>query len=262
MKRLLAFLSFFAVLLTAFFLRFPAQTVRAAHTHNFGEGTVLVEAACLFDGRIRYVCKDCGETEEELLPAIGHHLTASKKNTVVCACGYSETKIKKFGGSRQTFSCEKGTLTLKISAAVNGEYLFDFCEAAPALAEEYRRFYPGFARAYLFRLEFAGKPCDMTEEMSLSIPLEKEFEGYRLKVALLRSGRFYYLENFEIKDGAVLIDGAELVGAEAVFFEKGEQVTMSIAVPITVTVVTLILAAGMIVLILFQNGKFRKKLIT
>ena len=259
MKRLLTFLSVFAMLLTAFFLGVPAQTVRATHTHNFGEGTVLVEAACLFDGEIHYVCTDCGEIKEEILPATGHHLMPGKKNTVVCSCGYSETKIKKFGKSIQTFACEKGTLTLKTSVAVNGEYFFDFCEMTKTLADEYRNFYPNFSRAYLFRLEFAGKPSEMTEEMTLSISLEEELKDHQVRLAVLRSGKFYYLESCEIKDGEITVNGADLSGAEAIFLEKGERITMSIAVPIAVTVITVILAASAIFLILIRNAKLRKQ---
>ena len=258
MKRLLALTSVF--LMAFIYFSFGAyQAVYATQAHRFGAGETLIETSCLFDGRIRYVCLDCGEITEETIPATGHHLTASEKNTVACPCGYSETKIKKFGKSHQTFVCEKGVLTLKTAESSNGEYIFDFCEASSELAEEYRRFYPGFSKAYLFHLEYAGKPAEMTEEMTLFIPLTTELEDHEMKVAVLHSGKFYYLESFEIKNGEIRIDGGDLIGVEAIFLEKGERITMSVAVPIIVTIVTLILAAGAIYLILFPNLKFFRK---
>lgn len=224
--------------------------------HNFGEGEILIKNSGLFEGKIRYICTECGEVKEQTLPATGHRLTSVEKNKAVCSCGYAETKTKKFGKSHQIFACEKGTLTLKTADLPNGEYVFDFCEMTDALSAEYRKFYPAFSKGYLFRLECAGKPCDMTEEMILSIPLDEALEDYRLKVAVLRSGKFYYLENFKIKNGEILIDGDELAGVEAIFLEKGERITMSIAVPIIVTIVTVIAAACAILWILSRRNTY------
>ncbi|MBE6665296.1 MAG: hypothetical protein E7603_03610 [Ruminococcaceae bacterium] len=221
--------------------------------HSFTEGEILIKNSGLFEGKIRYVCTDCGEVREQTIPAAGHRLTSVEKNKAVCACGYSETKTKSFGVSKQVFACEKGTLTLKTSEPVNGEYIFDFCEMTEALSAEYKKFYPAFSKGYLFRLECGGKPCDTTEEMTLSIALDEEWEDHHVKIAVLRSGKFYYLENFKIKNGEIRIGGAELAGAEAVFLEKGERITMSIAVPITVTVVTVIAAAGAVLWILSRR---------
>ena len=224
--------------------------------HSFTEGEILIKNSGLFEGKIRYVCTDCGEVREQTIPAAGHRLTSVEKNKAVCACGYSETKTQKWGTSTQIFDCEHGTLILKTKELINGEYVFDFCEMTEALSAEYRKYYPAFSKGYLFRLECAGKPCDTTKEMTLSIPLDEELQDYHIKVAVLRSGRFYYLENFKIKNREIRIDGAELAGAEAVFLEKGERITMSIAVPIAVTAVTLAIATGAIVLILSQRKPY------
>ncbi len=259
MRKLFGIVSAFAMILLIFSFVFYPNAVYATDTHDFSMGVVMIKTSCLFDGEIHYDCGHCDEIKKEIIPATGHHLTPDKKNTLVCACGYSETKVKRFGKYHQTFACEKGVLTLQTKHLANGEYLFDFCEMTYPLAEEYRSFYPGFSKGYLFRLEFAGKPCEPTDEMTLSILLDEEHEDYQLKVAVLRSGKFYYLENCEIKNGEILIDGRELSGVEAIFLEKGERITMSIAVPIAVTVITVILAAGAIYLILLRNVKFRKK---
>lgn len=219
----------------------------------------MIKASCLFDGEIQYACGHCDEIKKEIIPATGHRLTPDKKNTMVCACGYSETKVKRFGKYHQTFACEKGVLTLQTKNLANGEYLFDFCEMTAPLAEEYRKFYPGFSKGYLFRLELAGKPCEPTDEMTLSILLDEEYKDNQWKVAVLRSGKFYYLENVEIKNGKIQLDGGELSGVEAIFLEKGERIAMSIAVPIIVTVITVMLASCAIYLILFRRTAFREK---
>lgn len=221
--------------------------------HSFGEGEILIKNSGLFEGKIRYVCTDCGAVKEQTIPAAGHRLTSVEKNKAVCSCGYAETKTKQFGKFYQIFTCEKGTLTLKTSELPDGEYVFDFCEMTDALSAEYRKFYSAFTKGYLFRLECAGKSCDMTEEMVLSIPLDETMKDHHMKIAVLRSGKFYYLENFKIKNGEIQIGGAKLVGAEAIFLERGERITMSIAVPITVTVVTVIAAAGAILWILSRR---------
>ena len=80
MKRLLALTSVF--LMAFLYFSFGLyQSVYAAQAHRFGEGETLIEASCLFDGKIRYACLDCEEIMEEIIPATGHHLTASEKNT-------------------------------------------------------------------------------------------------------------------------------------------------------------------------------------
>ena len=140
---------------------------------------------------------------------------------MVCSCGYSETKVKKIGKYQQTFVCGKATLTYKTAELGNGEYAFDFCEMTEALVNDYRQYYPNFYEAYLFRLEFAGKPSELTDEMLLSIALDEELKDHHLKIAVLSSGKFYYLDHFEIKDGEILIEGEYLAGAEAIFLEKG-----------------------------------------
>ena len=227
-----------------------------AEEHTFSEGEILIKNSCLFEGKIRYVCTDCGETKEQIIPARGHTLTSVEKNTVVCACGYSETKVKKFGKSQQTFVCGKATLIYKTKEITNGEYAFDFCKMTDVLAEEYRQYYPNFYEAYLFRLEFAGKASELTGEMQLSIALDEELKDHHLKIAVLRAGKFYYLDHFEIKDGKILIDGEYLSGAEAIFLEKGERITMSIAVPIVVTVVTLIAATSAVLFLVSRKKAY------
>ncbi|MBQ3490047.1 MAG: hypothetical protein IJA86_05625 [Clostridia bacterium] len=230
-----------------------------AEEHHFGEGEIIVKQSCLFEGKIRYTCADCGEVKEQILPAKGHRMTIVGKNEVVCSCGYSETTVKKFGKIQQIFASEKGTLTIESLALANGEYHFDFCEMTDVLTNEYRKYYPGFFKAYLWKLEFAGKPYELTSKMTFSIPIDEELEDHRIKIAVLREGRFYYLENVRIKNGEILINGELLSGAEAIFLEKGERITMSVAIPIIVTAVTVVLAAGAICLILFRAGIFRKK---
>lgn len=259
MRKLFGIVSAFAMIFLIFSVVFYPNAVYAAETHDFSMGVVMVKTSCLFDGEIHYDCGHCDEIKKEIIPATGHHLTPDKKNTMVCSCGYSETKVKRFGKSHQTFACAKGVLTLQTRHLANGEYFFDFCEMLDPLAEEYRKFYPGFSKGYLFRLELAGKPCDLTDEMTLSILLDEDHEDHQLKVAVLRSGKFYYLENFEVKNGELLMNGGELSGVEAIFLEKGERITMSIAIPIVITVITIILAMSAIYLILFRNVIFRKK---
>ncbi len=227
--------------------------------HNFTNGEILMEHSCLFDGKIRYICTDCGEVKEQILPASGHSFISVEKNKAVCSCGYSETTVRKLGKIQQIFACEKGTLTIESSVPSNGEYHFDFCEMTEAQAEEYRLYYPGFSKAYLWKLEFAGESCELTSKMTFSIPLDEEFSDHHVKIAVLRGGRFYYLEDFKVKDGTILINGEALSGAQAMFLERGERITMSIAVPIAVTVITVILAAGAIFLILFRSRSFRKR---
>ena len=259
MRKLFAVLSVFVMLFFVFSFVFYPDAVYATESHDFSMGIVMIQTSCLFDGEIHYDCGHCEEIKKEIIPATGHHLTQGKKNTMVCSCGYSETKVKKFGKSHQTFACKKAVLNLKTKTPVNGEYVFDFCEMLSPLAEEYRSFYPGFSKGYLFRLELAGKPCEPTDEMTLSILLDEDHKDYDLKVAVLSSGKFYYLENIEIKNDEILINGGDLSGVEAIFLEKGERIMMSIAVPIVVTVITIILAAVSIYAILFRNVKFRKK---
>lgn len=242
-------------LFVSFGLGANAVYAQDGEEHNFGEGKFIIKESCLFDGKLRYVCADCGEIMEQTLPAKGHSLYAVDQNMLVCYCGYSETKVTKLGKSIQTFVCTKGsmTYTCKSSDLTNGEYGFDFCEMTEALANEYRQYYPGFTKAYLFHLEYAGNACEPTADMQLSIFLDEEMKDHEMKIAVLRSGNFYYLEDVEIKKGEVLIAGEYLSGVDAVFLEKGERIMMSIAVPIVVTAVTLIAAAGAVILILSRR---------
>ena len=264
MKKTIQFFLVFSMMFLFVSFGFGANAVYAQdeEEHNFGDGEFVIKEGCLFDGRLRYVCKDCGEIKEQPVPAKGHSLYAVDQNMSVCYCGYSETKVTKLGKSIQTFVCAKGSLTYtcKTSELANGEYGFDFCEMTEALANEYRQYYPSFTKAYLFQLECAGNDCEMTADMQLSIFLDEEMRNHEMKIAVLRSGSFYYLEGVEIKNGEILIEGEDLSGVEAIFLEKGERITMSIAVPIVLTCVTVFMATGLIILILsFKKSNPVKK---
>ena len=89
--------------------------------------------------------------------------------------------------------------------------------------------------------------------MQFSIFLAEELKDHEIKIAVLRAGNFYYLEDVEIKKGEILIGGEYLSDVDAIFLEKGERIMMSIAVPIVVTVVTLIAATGAVLLILSRR---------
>ena len=49
-----------------------AQEAIPAKGHTYGETVVIEEASCLRDGKQESVCKDCGETVTEIIPALGH----------------------------------------------------------------------------------------------------------------------------------------------------------------------------------------------
>ena len=49
-----------------------AQEAIPAKGHTYGETVVIEEASCLRDGKQESVCKDCGETVTEKIPALGH----------------------------------------------------------------------------------------------------------------------------------------------------------------------------------------------
>ena len=48
------------------------QEVVPAKGHTYGETVVIEEASCLRNGKQESVCKDCGETVTEKIPALGH----------------------------------------------------------------------------------------------------------------------------------------------------------------------------------------------
>ena len=48
------------------------QEVVPAKGHTYGETVVIEEASCLRNGKQESVCKDCGETVTERIPALGH----------------------------------------------------------------------------------------------------------------------------------------------------------------------------------------------
>lgn len=48
------------------------QEVVPAKGHTYGETVVIEEASCLRNGKRESVCKDCGETITEIIPALGH----------------------------------------------------------------------------------------------------------------------------------------------------------------------------------------------
>ena len=49
-----------------------AQEAIPAKGHTYGETVVIEEASCLRNGKQESVCKDCGETITEIIPALGH----------------------------------------------------------------------------------------------------------------------------------------------------------------------------------------------
>ena len=58
-----------------------------------------------------------------------------------------------------------------------------------------------------------------------------------------------------IERGKVTVNGQDLIGAEAIFVEKGEEIKPSFIIPLIITIVVIVAAAVVIVIILTKKGK-------
>ncbi len=229
-----------------------------AGNHVYGDAVVVNAKTCLSDGLKERTCVHCGEKKTEIDEATGHTLGAptvdGKLSTRVCACGYKEVTKTVKNGVEKTLSCHAGALKIT-GAAASAEYAFELNVMPMADAANYKQYYTTFTNAYVFELLSAGADAAITSDMTVSINLDSTFDGYEAKVVVLRNGAFYPVSNAETDDGVVTIAGQDLIGAEAIFLEKGEEMTPGFILPLIITVAVIAVAAVVIVIILVKKGK-------
>ncbi len=60
------------------------------HTHEWSDWTTVTEATCISDGLKRRTCPGCGETETEVIPALGHDLVETVVEPTCTSQGYTQ----------------------------------------------------------------------------------------------------------------------------------------------------------------------------
>lgn len=63
------------------------------HTHAWDDGTVILAASCIQEGRVRYACTSCDETREESIPITDHVLDAGEV-VIEAGCGKAGALLK------------------------------------------------------------------------------------------------------------------------------------------------------------------------
>ena len=234
------------------------EIAAVANNHVYGEAVVITAKTCLTDGLKERTCAHCGNKKTEVDTATGHTLGApvvdGKLSTRTCACGYQEIVKTVKGGTEKTLSCHAGSVVIKGAAAAN-DIAFELNVMPMADAANYKQYYTTFTNAYVYKLQTAGTDTAFTADMTVSVNLDSTFDGYEAKVVVLRNGAFYPVNNAETDDGVVTIAGQDLIGAEAIFLEKGEEMTPGFILPLIITVAVIALAAVIIVIILVKKGK-------
>lgn len=234
------------------------EIAAVAGNHVYGDAVVITAKTCLTDGVSERTCAHCGEKKTEVVAAEGHALGAPTVNGKVsvraCACGYQESTKTVKKGVEKTLTCYAGTLEIVGAAAAN-DIAFELNVMPMADAANYKQYYTTFSNAYVFKLLTAGADTAFTSDMTLSINLDSTFEGYEAKVVVLRNGAFYPVANTETDDNVVSVNGQDLIGAEAIFVEKGEEIKPSFIIPLIITIVVIVAAAVVIVIILTKKGK-------
>ena len=232
----------------------------APENHVYGEPVVIENKTCLTDGKTESTCVQCGAKKTDVDPAVGHVLSApvvdGKISTKTCACGYQEIVKTVKGGVEKTLSCHAGSLTIT-GAAASLDYSFELNVMPMDVAANYKQYYTTFSNAYVYKLLSAGNAAAFTADMTVSVKLDSSFDGYEGKVVVLRNGAFYPVSNTETKNGEVTVNGVDLIGAEAIFVEKGEEIKPNFIIPIVITVATIAIAAIIIVVILSKKSKKR-----
>ncbi len=226
--------------------------------HVFGDAVVVTAKTCLTDGLKERTCVHCSEKTTEVDVAAGHTLGApvvdGKLSTRACACGYTEVTKTVKNGVEKSLSCHAGKLTIG-GAAASADYSFELNAMPMADAANYKQYYTTFNNAYVFKLLSAGENAAFTADMTLEINLDSTFDGYEAKVVVLRNGAFYPVNETETDDGVVTVQGQDLIGAEAIFVEKGEEMKLDFLLPIIITVAVILVAAVVIIIILTKKSK-------
>lgn len=229
-----------------------------AGNHVYGEAVVVTSKTCLTDGLKERTCAHCGDKKTEVDAAVGHTLGAptvdGKLSTRACTCGYQEITKTVKNGIEKTLSCHAGALKITGAAASN-DFAFELNVMPMADAANYKQYYTTFSNAYVFKLLSSGADTAFTADMTVDVKLDSTFDGYEAKVVVLRNGAFYPVSNTETDDGVVTIQGQDLIGAEAIFLEKGEEMTPDFILPLIITVAVIAVAAIIIVVILVKKGK-------
>ena len=117
MKKTIVFILIFVFIVPVF--------TGCSHTHEYKE-TVIKEPSCGEDGLKEFVCKKCGDSYSEAIPATGDHeydentvkeatCSAEGEKILTCRkCGHTETEVIPIDKNAHVFGSHKYTMAVSV----------------------------------------------------------------------------------------------------------------------------------------------------
>ncbi len=253
--------------------------------HSYGEWEVVTESTCITNGESKRVCALCGTVETKTVEATGHKFTdvSAKKGVTEKECGVchmTETVRETKNGSIKSVESNDYTLTLSGSAVADKDVFFNvrlmtndefnsyvkpFVEqinASPEMLKQY-----GTPEAsYIYRLVIDGSDATLASGSELTIELGDEYKKTAFNVCYIdENGSLKTVSSDYIKRKGTTItinigSGTfKYPGNSVILFNTGAKTT-NYVVPIVIVLLTLIIAAGVVMYILAKNKKATEKM--
>lgn len=253
--------------------------------HSYGEWEVVTESTCITNGESKRVCALCGTVETKTVEATGHKFTdvSAKKGVTERECGVchmTETVRETKNGNIKSVESNGYTLTLSGSAVADKDVFFNvrlmtndefnsyvkpFVEqinASPEMLKQY-----GTPEAsYIYRLVIDGSDATLASGSELTIELGDEYKKTAFNVCYIdENGSLKTVSSDYIKRKGTTItinigSGTfKYPGNSVILFNTGAKTT-NYVVPIVIVLLTLIIAAGVVMYILAKNKKATEKM--
>ncbi|MCI7346086.1 MAG: hypothetical protein MSH38_07140 [Eubacterium sp.] len=253
--------------------------------HSYGEWVVVTESTCITTGESKRTCALCGTVETKTVEASGHKFTdvSAKKGTTVRECSVChmvETVKETKNGNIKSVKSNGYTLTLGGSAVADKDVFFNvrlmtndefnskikpFVDQINANAEMAKQYGTPEA-SYIYRLVIDGSEATLASGSELTIELGEEYKKTAFNVCYIdENGSLKTVSPDYIKRKGTTItinigSGTfKYPGNSFVLFNTGAKTT-NYVVPIVIVLLTLVIAAGVVMYILSKNKKATAKM--
>lgn len=253
--------------------------------HSCGEWVVVTESTCITTGESKRTCALCGTVETKTVEASGHKFTdvSAKKGTTVRECSVChmvETVKETKNGNIKSVKSNGYTLTLGGSAVADKDVFFNvrlmtndefnskikpFVDQINANAEMAKQYGTPEA-SYIYRLVIDGSEATLASGSELTIELGEEYKKTAFNVCYIdENGSLKTVSPDYIKRKGTTItinigSGTfKYPGNSFVLFNTGAKTT-NYVVPIVIVLLTLVIAAGVVMYILSKNKKATAKM--
>lgn len=242
------------------------------NAHNYSEWSVVTKATCLTEGLDTRACSYCGKVETRITPKVGHtyvELTEKGVTTKTCSVCKTVETIQQVKGVA-TYTEQSGVIKLTITSP-SGEIFF-LTTPLDKTDITYTSFVAPFEgalternqsidSAYQYKLTIGNSDGTLNAANKVQIVLDENYSKIDIKVwYLTESGSLVPVDEKLVKRSKNTItiqgDGAfNNCSNVIVLTNAGTYSGTSVALPIAIAVVTILIVAGLVIFLRFREKK-------